>query len=385
MTQLYDEVAEYSISAGRNSSIVDDLLIWKERYLADIPSISKHTLRAYDAALSTMIDFAKEAVDPGGARKFGIRDIGASFLNSYIIYYIKHLSDYALARGNICEEEHLENLRANKGGLGKNLRKVYVPYRFEKTVGQRLTIIKQMLSYVTANNKEGVDFVRHFSSVASVKVQFRQTEYLNGDELERLIAIAQEWPFVYKKHIGIKQKGREFVAWRNSFIVLLYATTGMRSTEALGIRLEDIKVGRYKVDGEETDAYEIRIVAGKGRKERVVTAPKEALSDHVEYLKNVLPGERSCIGSRSPKSNTPVSYTSIYNYMKHLLTASEIEKRGFHTIRRGVATRMIARGVEIENVALLLGHSSIATTYEFYIKNNPELLAMRLKKSWSKP
>lgn len=396
LASVQDSVADYNLSD--HGSIVEDIEAWMQRYEDSLVRISSRTKKAYNEALGTFRDYCVQYdnIVP-------IESISATLINKYIIYYIGELAAKDLGlrtkkvpnkrahvrevptKRVISEEEYKEYISNNGKPYGRDHSNIYVPYRYEKTVLHRITILKQFLRFISANNKELHDFTHLFPKIADIVVQKRRTTYLDKTEMGRLVMVCEEWPEIYKKYVsGTNEQQRrqanhasEFVAWRNSFLVLLYATTGMRASEALEVTLQDFKAFDVRHDGEKVPYFSIRVLKGKGDKEREVTAPAEPIIRHLDYMREVLLDERTPLGAQSPASKKVISYANLYQYAKNIYRAARINgKSGFHMIRRGYATNELLKGKDIEQVALQLGHSSPKTTYESYVKSNPELLAV---------
>ena len=62
----------------------------------------------------------------------------------------------------------------------------------------------------------------------------------------------------------------------------------------------------------------------------------------------------------------PWTYPVAHRIFSHYCKRVGVESRGFHNFRHTRATSMLARGVPIQAVSSLLGHSSVATTDKIY-------------------
>ncbi|MDQ1449885.1 MAG: integrase [Actinomycetota bacterium] len=62
----------------------------------------------------------------------------------------------------------------------------------------------------------------------------------------------------------------------------------------------------------------------------------------------------------------PWTYQTVYDRFDDFCERAGLPNRGFHCFRHTKATEMLARGVPIQAVSALLGHSSIATTDRRY-------------------
>jgi integrase/recombinase XerC len=145
---------------------------------------------------------------------------------------------------------------------------------------------------------------------------------------------------------------------RDLAIMELFYSTGIRLSELINLKLNDIKFEEGVVK-----------VKGKGRKERIVPVGKKALSVINEYLtekKNVQTeadkrnDERSLFLTEKGRKLYPQAVGRIVR--KYIGTVSEIEKRSPHVLRHTFATHMLNHGADIRAVKELLGHESLSTT-----------------------
>ena len=144
---------------------------------------------------------------------------------------------------------------------------------------------------------------------------------------------------------------------RDLAIVDLLASTGMRVGELVALNKKDI-------DFEKREC----IVLGKGDKERKVYFDARAKIHLEEYLK-----ERS--------DNNPALFVTLnQTYERLKISGVEIRVRKLgkelninkvhpHKFRRTLATRAIDKGMPIEQVQVLLGHTKIDTTLQYAMVN----------------
>jgi integrase/recombinase XerD len=124
---------------------------------------------------------------------------------------------------------------------------------------------------------------------------------------------------------------------------LLAYESGMRISEIKHLQKEHIDI----------TAKRIMVVRGKFAKDRVVPLPKTWKSWMMDYI--------------------PIKRTvrSLERNFKLAGNKSEIRSElVFHSMRHGFATNLLERGMPINQVQLLLGHSSVGTT-NVYIRANP--------------
>ncbi len=130
-------------------------------------------------------------------------------------------------------------------------------------------------------------------------------------------------------------------------LLYLLWITGLRVSEALNIRIIDIK------ENAENATITVR---GKGNKLRNVNVPKI-------FLKSVL-SDSTYLFEENGKRFTRQGVTSYINY-----TARKVLNRDVtaHTLRHSFATRLIQRTNKTKAVSQYLGHSDTATTLNMYV------------------
>lgn len=145
---------------------------------------------------------------------------------------------------------------------------------------------------------------------------------------------------------------------RDSAILELFYSTGIRLSELINLNIGDIREGEGVIK-----------VKGKGRKERIVPIGQKAIDAINKYLedrldlKNVL---------EKDKHNMPLFITTkggrIYPQAigrivrKYIEKQSDIEKKSPHVLRHSFATHLLNRGADVRAVKELLGHESLSTT-----------------------
>jgi site-specific recombinase XerD len=153
----------------------------------------------------------------------------------------------------------------------------------------------------------------------------------------------------------------------------LYAIT--RLLYEYGIR--GIQVRTLKIDDIDWKRDEIRFPAAKGGKSSIVPLSAEAGNALIDYLVNVRPNSSykeiflSLFPPHLPLKGSTLSI-SISSKMKHAnITSSQY---GSHCFRYGFINRLIKQKVPYKNIADLVGHRHIATTF-IYTKIDKDKLA----------
>jgi len=207
-----------------------------------------------------------------------------------------------------------------------------------RTLARSLAAIRQFYNFIS-DNIEG-DIKNPTEKIETPQVEKSLPDFLTVNELDRLFnSISEE----------------ECYELRDKTIFELLYSSGLRISEAIDLKLGDI-------DFENAFIH----VIGKGDKERLVPAGKEALRLLVKYIKNSRP---AILGSRESeflfvsKKGSQLNRKSVWRLLKNYVTGTEIQKNITpHTLRHSFATHLIENGADLRSVQELLGHMDISTT-----------------------
>ena len=140
------------------------------------------------------------------------------------------------------------------------------------------------------------------------------------------------------------------VETRDLAIVDLLSSTGMRVGELVRLNREDIDFeGRQCV------------VHGKGDKERRVYFDARAKVHLAEYLASRTDGDKALFVSLGRNAHR-LEISGVELRLRELGRRLDLPRIHPHKFRRTMATRAIDKGMPIEQVQVLLGHSKIDTT-----------------------
>ncbi|MEZ4844532.1 MAG: site-specific tyrosine recombinase XerD [Bacteroidia bacterium] len=209
----------------------------------------------------------------------------------------------------------------------------------ERSLSRILSGIKSFYSYlklqqiIVSNPTDYID---------SPKLSKKLPEYLEINEIDTLISSID-----YSK----------FYAERDRAIIEVLFSTGVRVSELLNLRLDDV----YKEEG-------LILVTGKGDKQRIVPIGKTALNQierYILYYRNRLTrikrGNEKYLFLNTQGGQ--LSRISVFSMIKNLSKKAGIQKNiGPHTLRHSFATSLIDAGADLRAVQLMLGHVSITTT-----------------------
>lgn len=153
----------------------------------------------------------------------------------------------------------------------------------------------------------------------------------------------------YEKIIKKSLERTDFIGRRNTLLLELLYSSGIRISEALNIKIKDINIGDKS----------IRIL-GKGSKMRIVYFGEYTK----EYLEEYLKVRNSSLEYLFlNKNNTLLTRRGAEYIISNLVKTSLLKKKVTpHTFRHSYATEMLNNGADIRSVQELLGHSSLSTT-----------------------
>jgi site-specific recombinase XerD len=140
-------------------------------------------------------------------------------------------------------------------------------------------------------------------------------------------------------------------AMRKHRILLgLTYSAGLRMSELRALRIEDV----------DSDRMQLRIRAGKNRKDRYVPLAGCLLEGLRKYYRAERPSIYLFNGHHP---GTPISDKGVGYIMREAVKKAGIRKRAtLHTLRHSYATHLLEMGMDILRLKSLLGHSRIQTT-----------------------
>jgi len=138
---------------------------------------------------------------------------------------------------------------------------------------------------------------------------------------------------------------------KHRLILMATYSAGLRSSEVIALKPEHIDSQRML----------IKVVDGKGRKDRYTLLSEKFLKELRQYYKSYRPKEY--LFPSSYKSRTSLRYQSVLEiYDKARKKACIKEGAGLHTLRHSFATHLLEDGYDIRKIQVLLGHSRLSTT-----------------------
>jgi integrase/recombinase XerD len=139
-----------------------------------------------------------------------------------------------------------------------------------------------------------------------------------------------------------------------TLLEVLYAT-GMRASECLGLRLEDVNLNAGYA-----------VCTGKGRKQRLVPLGEHAVAWLSRYLRDARPSftrKKDCGRLFVNPRGGALSRQSLWIVVRRAATAAGLRRTiSPHVLRHSFASHLLEGGADLRSVQALLGHADIGTT-----------------------
>jgi len=150
-------------------------------------------------------------------------------------------------------------------------------------------------------------------------------------------------------------KGRGWQAIRDNAILELFYASGMRVSELVRLKLDNVNF----------DVGYVRCI-GKGRKERIIPIGKkarEAVRKYCDSSRKKLLKDNMNLDLFLSRLGKRLSRQSVWKIIKRYARKAKIKKEiKPHTLRHSFATHLLEGGADLRSVQEMLGHADIATT-----------------------
>lgn len=227
-------------------------------------------------------------------------------------------------------------------------------------------------SYVLYLERQGLSTATVLRNVASIKAYFHYAYY--SRQIERDPTETIKAPHMEKKAPGIlsmeetirlleQPSGSTPKEQRDRAMLELLYATGVRVTELISMKLEDIRLSLNYV------------MCRDGEKERVIPFGENArraveryLSDGREALLKGAESEYLFVNCSGKMMSRQGFWKLVKKYAQKAGIAADITP---HTLRHSFAAHLVQNGADLKSVQEMLGHSDIATT-QIYLNMNVE-------------
>ena len=281
---------------------------------------------------------------------------------------IRNFSENEVVKTNIPNEEFLKMFLAAKRIEGCSERTIKY---YRMTIQNLLSVVKTNVRKITTeeireylsdyqkvNNCSNLTIDNVRRNISSFFSWLEEEDYILKSPMKRIHKIKTKT--VVKNTIsdeGIEKLRDHCRERRDLAIIDLLYSTGIRVGELVNLNIDDVDL-----EGRECVVY------GKGGKERRVYFDAKAKVHLKEYIENRCDdNEALFVTLDAPYDRLKISGVEIR--LRNLGRQLNLEKIHPHKFRRSMATRAIDKGMPIEQVQKILGHSQIDTTMQYAMVN----------------
>lgn len=266
---------------------------------------SPHTIAGYRDTFRLVLRFAAERLRRAPSA-LTLEDFTPAFISEFL--------------------DHLERVRGNGN----------------RTRNARLAAIHSFVQYVALNEPAHALLCQRLLAIPSRRYERKVVQFLTAAEMDALVAMPDRSTWI----------GR-----RDRTLLLVACQTGLRVSELIGLKREDIVFG---------PGAHLRCV-GKGRKHRCTPLRRDAVAALEAWMHThpgapadpLFPGIRGRPLSRDAVERLVTGYASAAAERCASLKGKRITP---HVLRHGTAMELLRHGVDRSVIALWLGHESVETT-----------------------
>ncbi len=317
-------------------------LFWLSRFLrTKLTTLSNRNVTDQER-LAQIIQKLVIGFDSIDKLKLTIKEVRNIGITSIHVYYIpleklyKYLINFGASSMKEIDEELLSDFLASQTATLSDATKKN--YRIA-ILGFFGYIDKQNEKEDGSSYRYGIE-LKNWGGLAG-KSGTKLPSFLNKEEVQKFIQAIDKYQFNSK------------VAARNRLIIKIILYTGVRVSEALGIKMKD-----FNKDG---DGYIIQI-RGKGNKPRVVLIKESIIANDLKEYLNLRSCDDDLLFCNHKKQLLKQPYITKIVEQILLTVGIRKEKNGAHMLRHTFATLLYAKSHDLILVQESLGHADINTS-----------------------
>jgi integrase/recombinase XerD len=266
---------------------------------------SPHTIAAYRDTFRLLLAFVQQRLNQSPSA-VTVADLDAALIGNFL--------------------DHLERARGNK----------------TRTRNARLAAIHSFFGYVALQEPAHAGLIQRVLAMPSKRYERRPVDFLTYEEMAALLAAPDR---------------SNWIGRRDHALLLLALQTGLRVSELIGLRCEDVVLG---------SGAHVRC-RGKGRKERCTPLRRDAVATLRLWLREragrpeepLFPSARGGAMSRDAIEYLLAKYAAAAQKRCPSLQKKRVSP---HVLRHSTAMDLLQRGIDRSVIALWLGHESVETT-----------------------
>lgn len=219
-----------------------------------------------------------------------------------------------------------------------------------RSINRKISSVKSFFRYLRSRRVVEADL---FSRVSALRIPHRLPSFVEESRMQRIGE-------------SVREASDDFRTERDTLVILLFYSTGMRLAELVGVRTDDFSDGCRRLK-----------IRGKGDKERIVPVVEPVAARIRHYLElrerqNICESENNCLFLS--QRGRPISRSEVYRIVHTVLKGAGVQgKSSPHVLRHTFATHLLNHGVDIRVIQELMGHASLEAT-QIYTHNSIERL-----------
>lgn len=159
-----------------------------------------------------------------------------------------------------------------------------------------------------------------------------------------------------------------FEGVRDHLIIELFYQTGIRSSELINLKIEDLDFSLNQLK-----------VCGKRNKERIIPLTNQIIETIKNYLTyRIKANDSNIFVTSKAKKLYPKLVYNIVN--KNLSKVTTLSQKSPHVLRHSFATHMLNNGAELNSIKEILGHVNLSAT-QVYTHNTMEKIKLIYKQA----
>lgn len=283
-----------------------------------------------------------------------MRDLILKFIDE--LKYEKNYSDLTI-KGYLSNlDVFLEYLNENNIKSYKKVQyqdiRLFINYLYDlnynnKTISRYISSVRSFFKYLKVNNY--IDN-NPCTLISNPKLEKKLPKYLNFEDIEKLLNVFDK---------------NNFIGLRNSLILEILYSTGIRVSEITNIKFNDVSISNKSIK-----------IIGKGNKERIVYFGSICLNLLDLYIKKSYPilNKNNSEYLILSKTGKKINDREIRKVVDDAAKMAGIKiKISPHVLRHTFATHMLNEGADLRSVQELLGHENLSTTQVYTHLTNEKI------------